>query len=58
MGHHGLAQGAASPYQFEWCGAKLNTQGKCLMEQMSKRGEWLERDGSEDTQTGIITVGK
>ena len=46
MGHHALAQGAASPYWFEWCGTKLNTQGKWLMEQKRGRDEWLERVGS------------
>ena len=58
MGHHALAQGASSPYWFEWCGAKLNTQGKWLMEQMRERGEWIERDGSQGTHTGRVTVGK
>ena len=38
MGHHALSQGAASPYWFEWCGAKLNTQGKWLMEKMIEMG--------------------
>ena len=46
MGHHALAQEAASPYWFEWCGAKLNTHGMWLMEKMGERGECLERVGS------------
>ena len=46
MGHHALAQEAASPYWFEWCGAKLNTHGMWLMEQMGEGDEWLERVGS------------
>ena len=43
MGHHALAQEAASPYWFEWCGAKLNTHGIWLVEQMEEGDEWLER---------------
>ena len=46
MGHHALAQEAASPYWFEWCGVKLNTHGMWLIEQMRERDEWLERFGS------------
>ena len=58
MGHHYLAQGTTSPYWFEWFGAKLNTQGKWLMEQMREMGEWLERYGSQGTHTGKVTVGE
>ena len=58
MGHHALAQEVTSTFWFEWCGAKLNTHGMWLMEQMMERGEWLERDGSHGTQMGRVTVGK
>ena len=57
MGYHALDQGAASPYWFEWCGAKLNTQGKWLMEQMRERGECIERDGSQGTHTSRVMLG-
>ena len=32
--------------------------GIWLMEQVRERDEWLERDGSQGTHTGRVTVGR
>ena len=58
MGHHALAQEAASPYRFEWCGSKIDTHGMWLMKKIMERVEWLERGGFQGTHTCRVMVGK